>query len=199
VREAERQLASNVALIDVATADLYPTITLNASASTAASSLSGLGALSNLSYLVGPMLSWDFPNTLVAQANIREAKGTASASYANFQATVLQALEDTETALTDYANELARNAALVTAQQQSQIAFDLARKQYQDGSISYLNLITAQNDLINAEVALANSNQAQASDQVTVFKALGGGWEQAPPVTAPPIVDGRTGKSIPVR
>ena len=199
VREAERQLASNVALIDVATADLYPTITLNASASSAASSLSGLGALSNLSYLVGPMLSWSFPNTLTAQAEIREAKGTASASYANFQAAVLQALQDTETALTDDTNELARNADLVIARDQSRTAFDLASKQYRDGSISYLNLITAQNDLINAEQTLAASNQALASDQVTLFKALGGGWEQAPVVTAPPIIDGRSGKSVPVR
>jgi NodT family efflux transporter outer membrane factor (OMF) lipoprotein len=198
VREAERQLASNVAQIDVVTADLYPTISLNASASTAASNLSGLGALRNLSYLVGPALSWSFPNTLVAQAEIREAKGVASASYANFQAVVLQALQDTETALTDYTNELARNAALVAARDQSQIAFDLARKQYRDGSISYLNLITAQSDLVNAEQSLATSNQVLASDQVTLFKALGGGWEQAPPVTAPPIVDGRSGKNLPV-
>jgi NodT family efflux transporter outer membrane factor (OMF) lipoprotein len=199
VREAERQLASNVALIDVATADLYPTITLNGSVSSAASSLSGLGALSNLSYLAGPALSWSFPNTLTAQAEIQQAKGTASASYANFQAVVLQALQDTETALTDYTNELARNAALITARDQSQTAFDLARKQYRDGSISYLNLIIAQNDLVGAEETLATSDQVLASDQVTLFKALGGGWEQAPPVTAPPIVDGKSGKSIPVR
>jgi NodT family efflux transporter outer membrane factor (OMF) lipoprotein len=199
VREAERQLASNVALIDVATADLYPTITLNASVASAASTLSGLGAISNLSYLAGPMLSWSFPNTLVAQAEIREAKGTASASYANFQAAVLQALQDTETALTAYATELQRNAALVTARDQSQAAFNLARSEYRDGSISYLNLITAQNDLVNAEVTLAASDQAVASDQVTVFKALGGGWEQAPAVTPLPIVDGRSGKAISVR
>jgi NodT family efflux transporter outer membrane factor (OMF) lipoprotein len=199
VREAERQLAANVTQIDVATADLYPTITLGLSISTAAESLAGLGALRNLSYLAGPMLSWSFPNTLVAQAEIRQAKGAASASYANFQATVLQALEDTETALTAYANELSRNAALTAARDQSQTAFNLAQAQYREGSISYLNLITAQNDLVNAEIALAGSNQAVASDQVTLFKALGGGWEQAPAVTALPIVDGRSGKSIPVR
>lgn len=199
VREAERQLASNVALIDVATADLYPTISLNASLSSAATTFAGLGALNSLSYQAGPMLSWAFPNTLVAQAEIREAKGTASASYANFQAVVLQALQDTETSMTDYTNELARNAALVSARDQSQIAFDLARRQYRDGSISFLNLITAENDLVTAQETLAMSDELVASDQVTLFKALGGGWEQAPPVTAPPIVDGRSGKSLPVR
>jgi outer membrane protein, multidrug efflux system len=193
VREAERQLAANVALIDVATANLYPTITLDASVSSIVSKM----ATGGVSYLVGPLLSWAFPNTLVAQAQIREAKGTASASYANFQAVVLQALQDTETALTVYNNELDRNAALAAARDQGQLAFDLARKQYRDGSISYLNLITAQNDLVSDEITLAVSDQAVASDQVTLFKALGGGWEQAPPVTAPPIID-RSGRSIPV-
>lgn len=199
VREAERQLAASVDQIDVVTADLYPTITLNGSVSSAASSLSGLGALANLSYLAGPMLSWSFPNTLAAQAEIRQAKGAASAAYANFQGTVLQALQDTETALTSYANELARNAALAAARDQAQTAFELARRQYADGSISYLNLITAQQDLINDQQTLAQSDQAVASDQVTVFKALGGGWGQAPPVTAPPILDGKSGRAIPVR
>lgn len=199
VREAERQLAGDVAQIDVATADLYPTITIAGSVATGAFTPQGLLSPKNLSYIIGPLLNWNFPNTLVAQAEIRQAKAVASASYANFQATVLQALQDTETALTTYANELERNAALVAARDQSRTAFDLALAQYRDGSVSYLNLITAQSDLINAEQTLAASDQALASDQVTLFKALGGGWEQAPPVTALPIVDGKSGRSIPVK
>jgi hypothetical protein len=46
---------------------------------------------------------------------------------------------------------------------------------------------------------VASSNQLVASDQVTVFKALGGGWEQAPAVQPLPIVDGRTGKATAIR
>jgi NodT family efflux transporter outer membrane factor (OMF) lipoprotein len=199
VREAERQLAANVARIGVATADLYPTITLGASAGSAANSIPGLGSLSSLTYAIGPLMSWSFPNTLVAQAEIREARATASASYANFQATVLQALQDTEDALTAYANELDRNASLVTARDQSQTAFDLAKVQLQLGRVSYLDLLTAQADLVNAGATLAASDQALASDQVTAFKALGGGWEQAPDVQPLPITDGRSGKQIKVQ
>ncbi len=187
VRQAERQLAAGVARIGIATADLYPTITLGASFATAATTPAGLGRAVNNTYGLGPLLSWSFPNTLAAQAQIREAQAQASASYANFQATVLQALQDTETALTTYGDELERNAALTAAYSQAQIAFKLAQDRLRLGSIGYLDLLTTQNDLINASAALASSSQALASDQVTVFKALGGGWEQAPPVTPLPI------------
>ncbi len=190
VRQAERQLAADVNRIGVATADLYPTISIGLSAESASNKVSGLGSINNLSYLGGPLLSWSFPNTLVAVAEIREAKATASADYASFQGTVLQALQDVEEAMTNYANELARNHALVAARDQSQTAFNLAQAQYDHGRISYLDLLTAQSDLVHNQAALADSDQQLASDQVTLFKALGGGWEQAPPIAPLPMPGG---------
>ncbi len=199
VREAERQLAANVAQIGVATAGLYPTITIGASGQTGATTLGGLFSPGSFTYGIGPLLNWTFPNILGAEAQIREAKGVASASYANFRGVVLLALQDTETALTAYANELQRNGSLVTARDQSQIALKLAHSRFELGSASYLDLLTAETDFVNASALLATSDEALASDQVTVFKALGGGWEQAPPVRALPITDGRTGKQIRVK
>ena len=198
VRQAERQLAANVERIGVATAGLYPTINLSASAQTFATSLAGLASTNGLTYGLGPLLSWSFPNSLVARAQIRQARGAASASLANFESVSLQALQDMETALTAYGNELDRHAALAEARAQSERAFDLANIQFQYGRASYLDLLTAQTDLVNTSAALAASDQAVASDQVTVFKALGGGWEQAPPAQALPIHDARTGRDIPV-
>jgi NodT family efflux transporter outer membrane factor (OMF) lipoprotein len=198
VRQAERELASDVPRIGVATANLYPTITLGASVASSAVTLAGLGSQKALTYGLGPLLSWTFPNTAVAQAQIREARATASAAYANFQATVLQALEDAEESLTAYGSELDRHGALKASRDQSAIAFRLAQVRYQDGDASYLDLISAETELVNASAALAASDQALASDQVTVFKALGGGWEQAPAVEPLPITDGRNGKQIKV-
>jgi NodT family efflux transporter outer membrane factor (OMF) lipoprotein len=199
VRQAERQLAANVARIGVAAADLYPTITIGGSAASASNTFRGLGSRSSLSYGIGPLLSWSFPNISAARAEVREARATASAAYAGFQAAVLQALQDTETALTAYANELDRNAALLEARDQSVIAFNLAQSGYELGRISYLDLLTSETDLVNANAALAASSQALASDQVTVFKALGGGWQQAPDIQPLPIRDGRSGKDTAVR
>ena len=193
VREAERQLAGNVERIGVATAALYPTITLGGSAMEEATKLGNLASVGGLSYLVGPLLSWSFPNTLVAQANIREARAVASASLANFQQTVLQALQDAETSLVTYQGELRRNRALKGTDDGQRHAFSLVQVRYRDGSVSYLDLLNAETNLVNADLALADSDQALASDQVTVFKALGGGWEQAPEVRPLPIPDAKRG------
>ncbi len=193
VREAERQLAANVARIGVATADLYPTITLGGSAAESATKLGNLASTGGLSYLIGPLLSWSFPNNLAVHAQIREARAAASGSLANFQQTVLQALQDVETSLVAYQGELRRNTSLKGADDAQRHAFDLQRIRYREGSASYLDLLTAETNLVNADLALADSDQAMASDQVTVFKSLGGGWEQAPPVTPLPIPDGKKG------
>ncbi len=213
VRQAERQIAADVAQIGVATANLYPTISIGgsivdgtvlsgggggSSGATAAATGAGAAAAAGESfasqgptYSIGPLLNWSFPNTLVAQAQIREARAVASADYANFEAAVLQALQDAESSLTAYGSELDRNAALVVARKQSQIAFNLSQVRFQNGESNYLDVLTAENDFINAGANLAASDQALASDQVTVFKSLGGGWEQAPDIRPLSIPDGR--------
>ena len=193
VREAERQLAGNVERIGVATAALYPTITLGGSAMEEATKLGNLASVGGLSYLVGPLLSWSFPNTLVAQANIREARAVASGSLAQFQQTVLQALQDVETSLVTYQGELRRNRSLKGADDGQRHAFSLVQVRYREGSASYLDLLNAETNLVNADLALADSDQALASDQVTLFKSLGGGWEQAPEVQPLPIPDAKKG------
>ncbi len=198
VRQAERRLAGDFARIGVATANLYPTVSIAAFGQTAANSIAGLGSVSRLSYGVGPALSWSFPNILPALAQVREARATASAAYASYQGTVLQALQDTEEAITNYGAELDRHASLVTSRDQSQIAFKLAQIQYQGGTSSFLDVLTAETNLVSANAALAASDEAVASDQVTVFKTLGGGWEQAPDVRPPALTDARNGKVIEV-
>ncbi len=200
VREAERELAANVARVGVYTADLYPTITLGGSALESATKLGNLASTGGLSYLVGPLLSWSFPNTLAVQAQIREARAAASGTLASFQQTVLQALQDVETSLVAYQGELRRNKLLSNADQGQRHGFDLVQIRYREGSASYIDLLNAETNLVNADIALADSSQALASDQVTVFKSLGGGWEQAPPVAPLPIGDARRGgKAVPVR
>ena len=194
VREAERALAANVARVGVYTADLYPTITLGGSALESATKLGNLASTGGLSYLVGPLLSWSFPNTLAVRAQIREANATASGSLAAFQQTVLQALQDVETSLVAYQGELRRNKLLSNADQGQRHAFALVQIRYREGSASYADLLNAETALVNADTTLAASDQALASDQVTVFKSLGGGWEQAPTVTPLPLADAERGR-----
>ena len=186
VRQADRQLAAATARIGVATAGLYPQVTLGGSITDTAATTQGLTSPAAVAFSVGPLISWSFPNIGLARAHIRESQAQASGALAGFDSTVLQALKEAEQALTSYNAELARHGALAAADRQAAEAFRLAKVQYDAGSASFLDLLTAQAAYIQAEQALAGSDLSLAQDQVAVFKALGGGWENAPPVAPPP-------------
>ena len=178
VREADRQLASATAKIGVAVASLYPSVSLGGAINAGATRPSQIFHNSSISYSVGPLISWTFPNTLVALAQIREARATASGTLASFDSTVVQALKETEQALTTYAAELDRHAALTAARDRANEALRLANIQYQAGTASFLDLLTTETTVVTADQQLAASDQLLSSDQVAVFQALGGGWQE---------------------
>jgi outer membrane protein TolC len=154
-------------------------VTLGGSILAAAPHYANLLGYNQVSYGLGPGISWNFPNILATQARIREAKATTQAAVANFDGAMLTALKETEQALSTYGGELQHNAALIRARDAAQTAYNLVAQRYHAGTISQLDLLTAEQTLIGAEQALALSNQALADDQVSVFKALGGGWQGA--------------------
>jgi outer membrane protein TolC len=126
----------------------------------------------------------------VARAHVKESSAQASASLASFDSVVLQALKETEQALTTYAGELQHNAATRAARVDADKSFSLAKTLYQSGASSFLDLLTAEQTEVSAEQALATSDQQLAADQIAVFQALGGGWETAPAVSVPKIPRG---------
>ncbi|MEJ2801326.1 TolC family protein [Comamonadaceae bacterium PP-2] len=176
IRQAERQLAEATARIGVATADLYPKITLGLSASSAGLA-SGFGRGDTFSWSLGPLVSWTLPNTGVAQARIAQSEAGTRAALATFDGTVLNALRETETALNAYAQELDRRAALQAARDQAAEVADQARALYRGGRSGYLDALDADRGLATAQAALAASDAQLADDQVTLFLALGGGWQ----------------------
>ncbi len=187
LRQAERALAAATARVGVAAADLYPTVTLGGLANPFGV-LSGVGAGSNFfAYSLGPLITWTFPNILVARAHVAETSAQASAALATFDSDVLTALKEAEQALATYASELDHQHALAAARRQAFEAVRLADVQRAAGTISFLDLLQVQATAVSADQALAASDQAVSADQIAVFQALGGGWEDAPAVTAPAI------------
>ncbi|HWW65546.1 MAG TPA: TolC family protein [Sphingomonadaceae bacterium] len=178
VREAERRLAAETARIGVATADLYPRISFGGSVGATGPSLGDLFTGGPFRWLVGPLLSWAFPNQEANRARIEQAKASAGAALAQFDGTVLNALRETETALSTYAHELDRRRALNDARDQAETAAKLARLQLREGKIDSLSLLDAERSLAQAEADLALSDARIASAQVDLFRALGGGWQQ---------------------
>ena len=180
VRQAERELAAATARVGVAVASLYPSVTLGGSIGSSATSLGGLGSGDSFRFSLGPLISWDFTNLFVGRARIRQAEASAEAELAEFEGTWLRALEETESALTRYARELDRREALRRGRAQAAEAARIARLRYQAGRDSFQIVLDAERSLADTDAALAQS-EAQLSDQlVSLFLALGGGWQEAP-------------------
>jgi outer membrane protein TolC len=110
------------------------------------------------------------------RARVRGARANEAAALASFDSVVVQALKETEQSLATYGAELDRRQALDDAQNKAQRAFDMAHDQFLAGSVSNLDLLTAEQSLVSADAAVAGSDAALIQDQIAVFRALGGGW-----------------------
>jgi NodT family efflux transporter outer membrane factor (OMF) lipoprotein len=177
IRAAERSLAAATARIGVATADLYPTISLGLSAGSTAGSPGGLVSSSGFRFSLGPLISWTFPNVAVARSRIAQAEASAQGALARFDGAWLRALEETESALTRYANELDRLETLRRARTQAGEAARIARLRYQAGREPFQVALDAERVLALTDTAVAQSEAALSDDLVSLFLALGGGWQ----------------------
>lgn len=178
VRQAERRLAAATARIGVATAELYPNITLGASFG-GVGFMEQFGDAGTWKFALGPLVSWSLPALSPARVHIAQAEAGAAAALARFDAVVLNALREVESALTVYARELDRNTSLRAARDQHALASRQAARLYQAGRTGFLSALDADRNLANAESMLAASSAQLAADQAQLFLALGGGWENA--------------------
>jgi NodT family efflux transporter outer membrane factor (OMF) lipoprotein len=177
IREADRQYAAALAQVGVATADLFPRVTINGFYGGASAQLNALGSNNGLAWSVGPAISWTFPNMAGPLARLAQSKAQSAAALAGYNSVVLRALQETAQALATYQAELDHHAALAQADRDAATAYAQAQSQYADGAISMLDLLAAEQARINADAALAASDAALVQDQIGLFKALGGGWE----------------------
>lgn len=177
VRQAEAELAAAAARVNVATANLFPQISLGGSFGSTALDAGDLGKDQNFRFSFGPLISWSFPNVFAARAQIKAAGARSDAALAAFDQAVLTALQETETALSNYANELDRRAALTEARDQAARAADLSRLRFNAGADSFLLVLDAERTQAAADAALAQSDALVTTYQIALFRALAGGWQ----------------------
>ena len=177
IREADRKFAAALAEQGVATADLFPRVTLSGFYGGAASQINMLGSNNGLTWGAGPAISWSFPNLAAPLAQLAQAKANVRAELASFDSATLQALSETEQALAEYGAELDHHDALVAAQGEARHEYAMAKDAYAAGQTSNLDLLNAEQNVVTADAAVASSDAALVQDQIAVFKALGGGWQ----------------------
>jgi len=188
VREAEQALHEATAETGVAVASFFPDISLSGSISLQALQFKNLNEFKAITYAVGPNITIPLfeGGQLNGQLKLRKAQQQEAAL--NYAKTVLTAFYQVDTALVDYNQEHATLDQLKIDTQQSQIALGLAEDQYKQGLADYLSVLNAQQSFLTAQQNEAQSVERVSTDLVTLYQALGGGWEQVFPDNAPVTV-----------
>jgi multidrug efflux system outer membrane protein len=179
IRVTERNLEAATARVGVATADLFPRVTLAGSVALQAGSFLDVGKGGSDTFSVGPSIFWAAFDLGRVRARIRGADARTEAALAQYEQRVLLALEDTENSLVDFTRQQARRDLLRASAQASEKAQNLARQRYQFGVADFLTVLVAERTLLAAQDQLADSETLTATALVAVYKALGGGWEIA--------------------
>ena len=175
VRAAERELAARTAQYNVNVTQLLPTADIVGSLGFLATRISDFGS-SALTGSLGPVLRWRALDIGRALAEVDAADARAKAALAMYEKTVLGALGETQTTLSNFAREEDRRAILQSAARSAQTATSLARMRYEQGTDGLLDLLSAERTQLEAEDTLALSEIRSAQALVAVYKALGGGW-----------------------
>jgi NodT family efflux transporter outer membrane factor (OMF) lipoprotein len=177
VRRAERQLAAATAGIGVQVANLYPKFNILAVAPAFAStSTDHLFDAGNAASLGAGMISWPIFQGGRIRAGIRSAKASADEAYLSYQQTILSALQNVEDDLARYAADQRRIIALKKSTDAAANSLNIARQQYQVGLVTYINILQAQETLLNDQTQLTQANAQLVQDMASIYTALGGGW-----------------------
>lgn len=177
IRRAERVLAAETARVGVATAELYPKLRLIGSVGLEALSGGSLFQSASRTFGIGSIISWplfsggQIRNRIEAQSEVQEQ------AYIAWQAAVLSAFEDVNNAITAYANEQIRHAALQRSAESAIRAAQLARSRYDSGIADFIEVLDTDRERLSTQDALAVSNAEIITDLIRLYKALGGGWE----------------------
>jgi NodT family efflux transporter outer membrane factor (OMF) lipoprotein len=176
IRSAERRLAAQTAQVGVATAALYPSLTLTGSFGVNAGSFGDLTSNNLGSNRFGVGITMPIFRAGSLRQNVKAQNALVEQALANYEATVLSAFEEVENALVSWSTEQRRHQALQEAATNARTARELALLQYNAGLVDFQTVLTADRQQIASEDALAVSDGELTSNLIRLYKAFGGGW-----------------------
>ncbi|WP_337842218.1 efflux transporter outer membrane subunit [Rheinheimera sp.] len=181
VAQAERELAASHADIGVATAELYPQLSLTGFLGFLASPGLSLGS-ANESWSIAPTLRWQATELSSIQARIRGAEASQQLAVANFQKAVFDALAQMQTAVHGYKSSRERELWLSQQVAATKQAVELIRAQYDAGTVEFLQLLDAERDWLQSRDAQAQQALTHYQQLVGLYQAFAG---------ALPLADGQ--------
>ncbi|HSI53030.1 MAG: TolC family protein [Ramlibacter sp.] len=191
IRAAELQMAAQSALIGVSVADLYPSISLVGLVGLSATTLSGAPRVFN--WGLGPNLVWNvfdhgrLTNTVLVQdARFQQL-------YEVYQDSLLRAAREVDDAAVGYVRTGEQILLLAEAVKAAQRSLDIANVQYREGLVDFERVLDSQRVLFTQQDALVTSRGALVQNLISLYKAMGGGWEQG---RTRPVLDDATRETM---
>lgn len=181
VAAAEARLHAATARVGVTTAELFPRLSLGGLLGSSALSTGALFGAGSASRSVFLGVDWSFLDVGRVRARIAASEAGAQVALAQYQQSVLLALEDTENALVLLTRTRSEDAHLAQAAEQRARAEQLAQRRYRLGSVGLYEVLDAQRDLYAAQDAAADSRARGLRAAVALYQALAGGWEGQSP------------------
>jgi multidrug efflux system outer membrane protein len=169
-------LAVERALVGAAKADYLPRVSVGGSAGYTAGEFNALGDNGTFRYAVGPVISWPALNLGRIKARVDQSTARAREAQAQYDLTVLRALQDVESSLVRYRTARGRLQNLRDAADASERAADLARLRFTGGVADFLQVLDAERTQLVAQDQLAQSRTDAATAYAALYKALGGSW-----------------------
>jgi NodT family efflux transporter outer membrane factor (OMF) lipoprotein len=176
VAAAERQLAVERALVGAAKADYLPRLSVGGTAGYAATDFDALGDRGTFRYAVGPVISWPALNLGRIKARVDQSRAREREAEAQYDATVLRAVQDVESSLVRYRTARGRVSRIREAAAASERAAELARLRFTGGVADFLQVLDAERTQLEAQDQLAQSRTDAATAYAALYKALGGSW-----------------------
>jgi NodT family efflux transporter outer membrane factor (OMF) lipoprotein len=177
IRRAERELAAANARIGVAVADLFPKFSLTGDLGLQSVSASDWFTGGSRFWSAGPTVQWRIFDAGRIRANVRVQNARQEQALAGYELTVLNSMEEVENALTAYAREQTRRQSLAAAVHANEQALEISNQLYRNGLEDFLRVLDSQRAVFLSQEALVLSDRDVSLNLVSLYKALGGGWE----------------------
>jgi outer membrane protein, multidrug efflux system len=177
IRQAEATLHAATAGVGVAVAAFYPDISLTGNIGMRALDASYLTNWASHFYSAGPSISLPIFSGGQLSANLTLARAEQQEAALSYRGTVLNALREVEDALVAYRTDRASRELLQDTLNSAQMTWSLAQSQYENGLTSFIQVLDAERTVLSDRQALVQADVQLVNDIVTLYRALGGGWE----------------------
>ncbi len=178
ILETEQQLIAANARIGEARAHFFPSLSITGQGGFQSSQFTQWFQAGSHTYSIGPSVTLPIFQGGTNVARLQVAKSRHIQMLERYQQTILQAFREVSDLLVSLQRRTEQREQQREQVGAAQLAFELATLRYQEGLVTFLDVVEAHRTVLIAETQLLQTEQARLTDMVSLFKALGGGWHQ---------------------